>query len=57
MLANTEESRKKLAQHVIDGWDVEDLINFAVKTLTDEYKDVPALFHDDVEHYGFEGVE
>ena len=57
MLANTEENRMKLAQHVVDGWDVEDLVSFAVKTLTDGYKDAPGLFDDDVEHYEFEGVE
>ena len=59
MLSNTEENRMKLAQHVVDGWDLDDLVMFAVETLADNYKSSPEQFDDDVEHYEyeFEGVE
>ena len=57
MLANTEENRMKLAQHVVDGWDLDDLVMFAVETLADNYKGSPEQFDDDVELYEFEGAE
>ena len=57
MLKNTEENRMKLAQHVVDGWDLNDLVMFAVETLANNYKDSPEQFDDDVELYEFEGVE
>ena len=57
MLANTEENRLKLAQHVVDGWDLEDLVSFAVTTLYGNYTDDPTLYSDDVEHYEFQGAK
>ena len=57
MLKNTEENRMKLAQHVVDGWDFDDLVSFAVETLCVNYKDSPEQFDDDVELCEFEGVE
>ena len=57
MLANTEENRLKLAQHVVDGWDLEDLVSFAVTTLYGNYTDDPILYSDDVEHYELEGAK
>ena len=57
MLNNTEENRMKRAQHVVDGWDLNDLVMFAVETLANNYKDSPEQFDDDVELYEFEGVE
>ena len=57
MLANTEENRMKLAQHVVDGWDFDDLMSFAVTTLCGNYKDSPDLFDDDAELYEFEGAK
>ncbi len=56
MLKNTEENRMKLAQHVVDGWDMDDLVSFAVTTLCVNYKDSPDLFDDDVELYEGAGV-
>tara|TARA_Y100000593_G_C4097772_1_gene231675 strand:+ start:217 stop:390 length:174 start_codon:yes stop_codon:yes gene_type:complete len=57
MLKNTELNRLRLAQHVVDGWDLDDLMSFAVTTLCVNYKDSPEQFDDDVELYEFEGVE
>jgi len=57
VLANTEENRMKLAQHVVDGWDFEDLVSFAVTTMYTNYTDDPVLYSDDIEHYEFEGVK
>ena len=57
MLKNTEENRMKLAQHVVDGWDFDDLVSFAVETLYANYTDDSEQFDDDVELCEFEGVE
>ena len=57
MTKNTELNRLRLAQHVVDGWDLDDLMSFAVTTLCVNYKDSPEQFDDDVELYEFEGVE
>ena len=57
MLKNTEENRMKLAQHVVDGWDFDDLVSFAVETLYANYTDDSEQFDDDVELYDLEGGE
>ena len=57
MLSNTEENRMKLAQHVVDGWDMDDLVMFAVETLADNYKSSPEQFDDDAEYYEFAEAE
>ena len=55
MLKNTEENRMKLAQFVVDGWDMDDLVSFAVETLYANYTDDSERFNDDVELYDLEG--
>ena len=57
MLNNTEENRMKLAQHVVDGWDFDDLVLFAVETLANNYKDSPEQFDDDAELCEFQEQE
>ena len=57
MLKNTQLNRLRLAQHVVDGWDFDDLMSFAVTTLCGNYKDSPDLFDDDVELYEFQGAK
>lgn len=57
MLKNTEENRMKLAQHVVDGWDFDDLVSFAVETLYANYTDDSEQFDDDVELYDLEGAK
>tara|TARA_R100001594_G_scaffold130362_1_gene169442 strand:- start:797 stop:970 length:174 start_codon:yes stop_codon:yes gene_type:complete len=57
MTKNTELNRLRLAQHVVDGWDLDDLMSFAVTTLCVNYKDSPEQFDDDVELYEFQEQE
>jgi len=47
----------KLAQHVVDGWDFDDLVMFAVETLANNYKDSPEQFDDDAELCEFQEQE
>jgi len=57
MLKNSEENRMKLAQHVVDGWDFDDLVSFAVDVLADGYKESPEQFDGDIELYEFQEQE
>jgi len=37
-IENTEENRLKLAENIVEDWDLETLMSFAVETLEAEYK-------------------
>lgn len=49
-----KENCRKLAIFVVDGWDMDTLLNFAVDTLEEAYKHNSDSFHDDVESVGLE---
>ncbi len=44
---NNEDTREKLAREVVDSWDVDDLVGFAVDRLLDDYQLNPDQFEED----------
>lgn len=48
------ENCRKLAQEVVEGWDMDTLLNFAVDTLESAYRNNSDAFHSDVASIGLE---
>ncbi len=46
-IENNEDTREKLAEEVVDSWDMDDLIYFALKRLTEDYEKDGDLFEED----------
>ncbi len=44
---NNEDTREKLAREVVDSWDMDDLVCFAVDRLLDDYQLNPDQFEED----------
>ena len=44
---NNEDTREKLAREVVDSWDMDDLIYYAIKRLTEDYKKDDLAFEED----------
>ena len=44
---NNEDTREKLAREVVDSWDMDDLVGFAVDRLLDDYQLNPCQFDED----------
>jgi hypothetical protein len=56
-LKHNKENCRKLAQEVVEGWEMDTLLNFAVDTLEASYIHNSDCFHDDVESIGLEDGE
>ena len=44
---HTAENVEKLAGDIVEGWDMDDLINYAVATLTNHYMNDEEYFHNE----------
>ena len=44
---NNEETREKLAEEVVESWDMDNLISFAFERLKDDYQLNPDQFEED----------
>lgn len=53
-MIKTDEAIEKLVNAVIEGWDMDTLLEFAKQRLTNEYKEDDTLFQCDVELMGIE---
>ena len=56
-MENTETTRFKLAVKVVEGWDLDALMEFAIDTLEQTYRMAPVVFDDDWEETFGEEVE
>lgn len=51
MIENNEDNREKLAREIIEGWDLDTLIDTAVDNLCEHYKENPNEFKREWEQY------
>ena len=53
-MTNNEENRQKIAEAVVDSWDMDDLIYYAIKRITEDYEKDGDLFEEDAESFANE---
>jgi len=50
-VSNDDDSRRKLAHHTVEQWDLHQVFEYAVDILTEKYEENSNLFDEDLEFY------
>jgi hypothetical protein len=57
MIENNESNRERVAHHVVEGWDMDTLVGYAISMLEQHYQGDDESFQEDAEQCGVDFSE